>query len=41
MTPKPPALEMALTRWRSDTQVIAPAMMAWRVPRKARPFAES
>ena len=27
-TPKPPALEIAATRWRSDTQVIAPPMMA-------------
>ncbi len=28
MTPKPPALDVAATRWRSDTQVIAPPMMA-------------
>ena len=28
MTPKPPPLEMAETRWRSDTQVMAPPMMA-------------
>jgi hypothetical protein len=28
MTPKPPALEMAATRLRSDTQVIAPPRMA-------------
>ena len=28
ITPKPPALEMAATRWRSLTQLIAPPMMA-------------
>ena len=28
MTPKPPALEIAATRWRSLTQLIAPPMMA-------------
>ena len=28
MTPKPPPLEMAETRWRSDTQVMAPPMTA-------------
>ena len=28
MTPKPPALEMADTRLRSETQVMAPPMMA-------------
>ena len=28
ITPKPPALEMAETRWRSLTQLIAPPMMA-------------
>ena len=28
MTPNPPALEIAATRLRSDTQVIAPPMMA-------------
>ena len=41
ITPKPPALEMAETRWRSETQVIAPAMMAWRVPRNSRPLADA
>src|SRR5208282_979372 len=41
MTPKPPPLEMAATRWRSDTQVMAPPMMASSVPRKARPRAHS
>ena len=39
MTPKPPALEIAATRLRSETQVIAPPMMARSVPRKARPRA--
>ena len=28
ITPKPPALEIAATRWRSLTQLIAPPMMA-------------
>ncbi len=28
ITPKPPALEMAETRLRSETQVMAPPMMA-------------
>ena len=28
MTPKPPALEIAATRLRSDTQVMAPPMIA-------------
>ena len=40
MTPNPPALEIAATRWRSDTQVIAPPIMARSVPRKARPRAQ-
>jgi len=41
ITPKPPAFEIAATRLRSDTQVIAPPMMARSVPRKARPRAHS
>src|SRR5271165_1353599 len=41
ITPKPPALDMAATRWRSLTQVIAPPMMAWRQPRNAVPRTHS
>ena len=41
ITPKPPALEIAATRLRSDTQVIAPPMIARSQPRKARPRAHS
>src|SRR5579872_273061 len=37
MTPKPPASEMAATRFRSDTQVMAPPMIPKEVPRKSRP----
>src|SRR4051812_13468144 len=37
MTPKAPPLEMAATKWRSETQVIAPPMMARSLPRKAQP----
>ena len=40
-TPKPPPLEMAATRLRSDTQVMAPPMMANSVPRNARPLLHS
>ena len=39
MTPKPPASEIAATRLRSDTQVIAPPMMARSQPRTSRPRA--
>ncbi len=38
-TPKPPALLMAATSVCSLTQLMAPPMMAVRVPRKARPRA--
>ena len=41
MTPNPPAFEIAATRLRSDTQVIAPPMIARSVPRNARPRAHS
>src|ERR1700722_19587792 len=37
ITPKPPALESALTRCRSLTQLIAPPMMAIGQPRNAVP----
>ena len=37
ITPKPPALDMAATRLRSLTQLIAPAMMATSLPRNAAP----
>src|SRR3546814_16131440 len=37
MTPKPPALEMAETRLRSEIQLIAPPMMATSQPRKSVP----
>ena len=39
ITPKPPALEIAATRWRSDTQDIAPPRIATSDPRKAAPRA--
>ena len=39
MTPKPPALDMAATRLRSDTQVIAPPIMARLQPSTAVPRA--
>src|SRR5436305_770158 len=41
MTPNPPALEMAETRCRSLTQLMAPPMIAYRVPRNAVPRAQS
>src|SRR5215472_12670372 len=41
MTPKPPAFEMAATRWCSLTQLMAPPMMATRQPRNAAPRAHS
>src|SRR5579875_2553463 len=41
MTPKPPALEMAATRWRSLTQVMAPPRMPTSQPRKRVPRAQS
>src|ERR1700733_8429503 len=41
MTPKPPALEMAATRFFSLTQLIAPPMMATRQPKKPVPLAHS
>ena len=41
MTPKPPALLMAETRVRSLTQLIAPPMIATRLPRKRRPRSDS
>ena len=41
MTPNPPAFEMAATRLRSDTQVIAPPMMARSQPRTSRPRAHN
>src|SRR3990170_6528556 len=37
-TPNPPAFEIAETRFDSDTQVIAPHRLAYRVPRKSVPF---
>ena len=37
ITPKPPALEIAATRLRSDTQVIAPPMIANSQPSTVRP----
>src|SRR5580700_7777345 len=37
MTPKPPAFEIAATRLRSDTQVMAPPITAASTPRNARP----
>src|SRR3569623_2938910 len=37
--PKPPALDMAATRWRSDTHDIAPHRIATSDPRKAAPRA--
>src|SRR5271165_3993457 len=41
ITPNPPALEIAATRWRSLTQLIAPPMMAYRHPRNAVPRSQS
>ena len=37
ITPKPPALEMAETRWRSEIQLIAPPMIATSQPRNSVP----
>ena len=37
MTPKPPALEIALTRLRSETQLIAPHMIAVSLPSRSLP----
>ena len=37
ITPNPPAFEMAETRLRSDTQLIAPHRMAVSLPRKSQP----
>ncbi len=37
ITPKPPAFEMAATRLRSDTQLIAPHIMAYSLPRNSAP----
>src|SRR5215218_7282219 len=39
ITPKQPAFDMAATRLRSDTQLIAPARIAYSLPRKAAPRA--
>ena len=41
MTPKPPAFEIAETKFRSETQVIAPPIMANSLPSIARPDAQS
>ena len=41
MTPNPPAFDSADTRCRSDTQVMAPPMIAISQPRKARPRSHS
>jgi hypothetical protein len=41
ITPKPPALLIAATRFRSETQLIAPHRIACSVPRKAAPRAIS
>src|SRR5690606_31134854 len=41
ITPNPPALLIAATRLRSDTQLIAPHRIAWSQPRKAAPRASS
>src|SRR5262245_5013072 len=41
ITPKPPALDRADTRWRSETQVMAPPMIASSDPRKRRPRSHS
>src|SRR5579885_129551 len=41
ITPNPPPLEMAETRWRSDTQVMAPPMIARLQPRKRQPRCQS
>jgi hypothetical protein len=37
ITPNPPALEMAETRWRSEIQLIAPPMIATSQPRNSVP----
>ena len=37
ITPKPPASLIAATRWRSDTQLIAPHRIAVSLPRKSLP----
>ena len=37
ITPKPPALDMAETRLRSETQLIAPHRIAVSLPRKSAP----
>ncbi len=39
ITPKPPAFDMAETRLRSDTQDMAPAMIAISAPRNSAPRA--
>ncbi len=39
MTPNPPALLIALTRFRSETQLIAPHKIAYSLPRSAVPRA--
>jgi hypothetical protein len=39
ITPKPPAFEIAATKFLSETQLIAPPKMAVSVPKKARPRA--
>ena len=39
ITPKPPALDNAETKLRSDTQVMAPPNSAYSVPRNVRPRA--
>ena len=39
ITPKPPALLIAATRLRSDTQLIAPHRIACSLPKKAAPRA--
>src|ERR1700722_9579536 len=41
MTPNPPALEIAATRWRSLTQLMAPPMIAIGQPRNAIPRVQS
>jgi len=37
ITPNPPALLIAATRLRSETQLIAPHRIAYSVPRKSQP----
>src|SRR5258708_22733935 len=41
MTPKPPPFDIAATRLRSETQVIAPPMIASSVPRNSEPRRQS